>query len=295
MLLDAKTRYSAMERMVLALVTAKKKLRYYFESHTIVVMTDCPIGQILSNPDLSGRLTKWAIELGVYDIKYVSRSARKGQVLADFLVEIQSFDPLEKKTMELPEEKVRWILNTDGASNKNGVGIGIILENSSGVIIEESLKVEEKMTNNEAEYEALLYGMELALRLGARYIQINLDSELVVGQLTGTFEAKDLRMKVCRDTAMSILKEFKSTKIRAVKRELNSHADTLAKATVNKGYSKRTELTMKQDLTKDEMDRFCEINMINTFEGPEIEDDWRKEIVDYLIDSILPKDKRKAQ
>ena len=78
MLLDAETRYSKMEKMVLALVTAKKKLRHYFESHTIMVMTNCPIGQILSKPDLSGRLTKWAIELGVYDIRYVSRNAKKG-------------------------------------------------------------------------------------------------------------------------------------------------------------------------------------------------------------------------
>lgn len=106
MLLDAETRYNAMEKMVLALVTTKKKLRHYFELHTNVVMTNCPIGQILSKPDLSGKLTKWAIELGVYDIKYVSRSARKGQVLADFLVKIQSFDLLDKKMMELLEEKM---------------------------------------------------------------------------------------------------------------------------------------------------------------------------------------------
>ena len=69
MLLDTETRYSTIEKMVLALVTEKKKLRHYFESHTIVVMTNCPIGQILSKPDLSGRLTKWAIELRVYDLK----------------------------------------------------------------------------------------------------------------------------------------------------------------------------------------------------------------------------------
>ena len=159
MLLDAETRYSKMEKMVLALVTTKKKLRHYFESHTIVVMKNYPIGQILSKPDLSGRLTKWAIKLGVYDIRYVSRNAKKGQVLADFLVEIQSFEPLEKEVMILPEEGMTWIMNTDGASNKHGAGIGIILENSSGILIEESMQLKGTMTNNEAEYEALLYGL----------------------------------------------------------------------------------------------------------------------------------------
>ena len=78
MLLDTETRYNAMEKMVLALVTVKKKLWHYFKSHTIMVITNCSIRQIFSKPDRSRRLTKWAIELGAYDIKYVSRSTRNG-------------------------------------------------------------------------------------------------------------------------------------------------------------------------------------------------------------------------
>ena len=62
MLLDAETRYSDLEKMVLALVTAKKKLMHYFESHPFTVVTNYPIRQILSKPDMSGRLTNWAIE-----------------------------------------------------------------------------------------------------------------------------------------------------------------------------------------------------------------------------------------
>ena len=90
-LLDTETRYSAVEKMVLALVNAKKKLRHYFETHPIIVITDFPIKHILSKPDLSSKLTKWAIDLGIYDIRYLPRAAKKGQVMADFLVEIQSF------------------------------------------------------------------------------------------------------------------------------------------------------------------------------------------------------------
>ena len=58
MLLDAEMRYNDLEKMVLALVTAKKKLRHYFESHQIIVVTNYPIRQIPSKPDLSGRLMK---------------------------------------------------------------------------------------------------------------------------------------------------------------------------------------------------------------------------------------------
>ena len=83
--------------------------------------------------------------------------------------------------MALPEERMTRVMNIDGASNKHWAGIGIVLENSSRVLIEEAIIVEEKMTKNEAEYEDLLYGLELALRLGVQHLKINLDSELVSG------------------------------------------------------------------------------------------------------------------
>ena len=86
-----------MEKIVLALITTKKKLRHYFESHPVTVVTNYPIKQILSKPYLSRRLTKWAIELGIYEIKYILRAAKKSQVIANFLVEIQSFEPTEKE------------------------------------------------------------------------------------------------------------------------------------------------------------------------------------------------------
>ena len=78
MLLDVETRYSVLEKMMLALVNAKKKLRHYFETYPIMVITNFPINHILSKPDLSGRLTKWAIDLGIYDIHYVLTSTKKG-------------------------------------------------------------------------------------------------------------------------------------------------------------------------------------------------------------------------
>ena len=72
-------------------------------------------------------------------------------------------------------------MNTDGALTKNGAGIGIVLENSSGVLIKEVVILDGKMMNNKGEYEALLYGLELALRLGVQHLKNNLDSKLVSG------------------------------------------------------------------------------------------------------------------
>ena len=78
--------------------------------------------------------------------------------------------------MALLEETMKYILNTNRASNKSGVGVNIVLENSSGILIEEAMRLERNLTNNEAEYEALLYGLELAMRLGAQYFEVILDS-----------------------------------------------------------------------------------------------------------------------
>ncbi|XP_048614819.1 uncharacterized protein LOC125587766 [Brassica napus] len=82
------TRYPTLEKMALAVVEAARKLRPYFQSHSVEVLTDQPLRTILQNTNRSGRLTKWAIELGELDITYKNRTAAKSQVLADFLIEL---------------------------------------------------------------------------------------------------------------------------------------------------------------------------------------------------------------
>ena len=80
-------RYPRMEKLILALVTAARKLRPYFQAHTIEVPTEYPMKQVLHKPETSGRLMKWAIELSEFDIRYKPKTAIKGQVLADFVME----------------------------------------------------------------------------------------------------------------------------------------------------------------------------------------------------------------
>ena len=75
-----------MEKLILALVTTAKRLRPYFQTHTIEVPTEHPMKQILHKLETSGRLRKWAIELSEFDIRYKPRTAIKGQVLEDFIV-----------------------------------------------------------------------------------------------------------------------------------------------------------------------------------------------------------------
>ena len=84
-----------MEKLILALVTAARKLRPYFQAHTIEVPTEYPMKQVLHKPETSRRLMKWAIELSEFDIIYKPKTAIKGQVLADFVMEFTSSEPAE--------------------------------------------------------------------------------------------------------------------------------------------------------------------------------------------------------
>ena len=84
-LIDAKTRYLEMEKLTLALVIASQKLRLYFHSHAIRVLTNYSLRQVLQKPDASSHLLKWAIELSQFDIEFMPWPTIKRQALADFI------------------------------------------------------------------------------------------------------------------------------------------------------------------------------------------------------------------
>nr|GEU68799.1 reverse transcriptase domain-containing protein [Tanacetum cinerariifolium] len=85
--------YTPMEKLMLALVNASKCLKRNFQAYTIIVNTDQPIKQILSNPKVTGILLKWSFELEEHDIYYRPRTSIKGQILADFIMEFLKDDP----------------------------------------------------------------------------------------------------------------------------------------------------------------------------------------------------------
>jgi hypothetical protein len=104
-------RYPRIEKLAFALIISTRRLRPYFQAHAIRVLTEYPMKKVLQKPDLSGRLVNWAIELGQFDIEFHPRTAIKGQVLADFLVEFYNIPEAE----ELPKEST-WVVFVDGSS-----------------------------------------------------------------------------------------------------------------------------------------------------------------------------------
>ncbi|GKU88859.1 hypothetical protein SLEP1_g3075 [Rubroshorea leprosula] len=148
----AELRYPIAEKATLAVVTSARKLRPYFQSHPIIILTDQPLRQILQKPECSGRLIKWAVELGEFEIAFQQRSAIRAQALVDFIVECTPGDSIP--TLE-PND---WTLYVDGASNSKGSGAGALLIGPDGYRSEHALKFNFDATNNMAEL-----GLQLAL------------------------------------------------------------------------------------------------------------------------------------
>ena len=94
-------RYPPMEKLAFTLVTATCKLKLYFQAHMVIVLTDKPLRQAMSNPEAAGRLALWAIELSEFDIQYRPYTAIKGQVVVDFIAKFTNEE--DKGTDECPQ------------------------------------------------------------------------------------------------------------------------------------------------------------------------------------------------
>ena len=74
---ESKTRYPQIQKLMYVVLIAKRKLRHYFESHLVMVVTSFPLGEVIHNQDAMGRIAKWALELMGQGISYASRMAIK--------------------------------------------------------------------------------------------------------------------------------------------------------------------------------------------------------------------------
>ena len=101
-----------MEKLAFALVTVARKLKPYFQAHTVVVLIDKPLRRAISNPITVERMALWAIELSEFDIQYHPRTTVKGQEIADFIAEFTNMEG------QGAEERPQWSIHIDKSSNK---------------------------------------------------------------------------------------------------------------------------------------------------------------------------------
>ncbi|GKA40189.1 reverse transcriptase domain-containing protein [Tanacetum coccineum] len=211
-----KLNYTSMEKLVLALVHASKRLKRYFQAHPIIVITDQPIQQILSRPKVAGRLQKWSVELREYAIHYRPRVSVKEQILSDFIVERPEEDSSDT-LMESEEELLDpWILFTNRSSCTDGLGAGLVLINPEGMEFIYVMRFRFDAMNNEAEYKALIAGQRIAEQMGVKNLQAHVDSRLVANQVNRTYVAKETDMIRYLEKVKALTNSFKAFSIRQV-------------------------------------------------------------------------------
>ncbi|XP_065631696.1 uncharacterized protein LOC136068463 [Quercus suber] len=275
----AEGRYPLMEKLAFALIMASRKLRHYFQAHVINVMTDHPLKKAMNKLEAAGRLIQWAVELSEFDIKYQPRHAIKAQALADFIAEFTlSCDD------EGEMENSKWIVHVDGSSMLHADGIGVVLQSPEGDKLKHRVRLQYQTTNNEVEYEALLKGLELAKSVEAKSLLVLGDSQLIIGQVNGMFEAKEERMRKYLNRVTRLVKKFEEVSFVQIPREENMEADALA----------------KEASSSEAVDKFDEIHYMPSIDIPEIQQvesgmNWMVPIVSYLKDGQLPEEKDEAR
>ncbi|KAK3010569.1 hypothetical protein RJ639_010752 [Escallonia herrerae] len=192
---DVRTRYPKIDKIALALIISTRRLRPYFQSHTIVVLIDQPL--------------------------------RKAQALADFIVECTlPEDPPRLVISKVPDP---WNLYVDGSSAVGSSGAGIILISPEGFMVEYTLRFGFQTSNKEAEYEAFLTEIRLAHALKVDSLSVHSDSLLVVNHILGDYEARDERMAQYLHLVKTLATKFKNFTIQQIPRDQNTQADTLSR------------------------------------------------------------------
>ena len=128
-----------------------------------------------------------------------------------------------------------FFLYADGGSrgNPGPAGIGAVILDAKKKKVKEVFKYIGETTNNNAEYNALITGLEEVRCLGGDEVIVNLDSELVVKQINGEYRVKNAEIKPLFEKAIDALKDFKSFEIRHIDRSKNKEADRLVNKAIN--------------------------------------------------------------
>ena len=127
----------------------------------------------MSSPEAVGGMALWTIELSEFDIQYRPRTAIKGQAVVDFIAE---YTQLEGKGAE---GFGQWSIHMDGSSNRHAEGAGVVMRTPEGDKIECIIRLDFPTTNNEAKYEALVAGLDLAKAASTENMIVHCDSEVI--------------------------------------------------------------------------------------------------------------------
>jgi hypothetical protein len=124
-----------------------RKLKHYFLAYTVWVMFDRPLAQVLQSKEATGWIAQWVVEIGQYDVEFISRQVIKSQTVTDFIAEWT--DSGLRGIDELPNHCVIYF---DGSYTLKGVGAGVVLISPEGDALKYAIQLEFLATNNIAEF-----------------------------------------------------------------------------------------------------------------------------------------------
>ena len=228
--------------MCCALAWTAQRLEQYLLYHTTCLISKLdPIKYIFKKPSFSGRIAWWQVLLSEYDIQYVSQKAIKGSAIAEFLADRteKEYEPMK---FESPDEDLlaifqienestkedTWKLYFDGASNVLGHGIGIILISPDGEYCPFTVRLNFDSTNNVAEYEACIMGLQAAITKKVKNLKVYGDSTLIIYQLRGDWLTQDSRMIFYHKLGIEMVDKFEVINFEYLPREEIQMTDALA-------------------------------------------------------------------
>jgi ribonuclease HI len=247
---------------------------------------DFPLVDILHNQDTTGCISKWAVELEALSINFKPRTAIKSQALVDFMAEWRD------NQIPTPVDKLEhWTMYFDRSLKLDGGGARVLFISLRGEQLKYVLQILWEVSNNEAEYEALLHGLRLAISLGIKRLLVYGDSLLVVQQVNKQWDCNKETMDAYVQEVPKLENKFSGLEVYHVIREHNIGADILSKLG-----STRAQVpagVFVQELKQPSIKSSPQITTDTGLQKPDREvmmlgEDWRETYIDFIRNQRLP-------
>jgi ribonuclease HI len=221
---ETKARYPQIQKLLYVVALTRRKLQHYFEAHPVTVVSSFLLWVIIRNPDTAGRIAKWSVELMGETLAYAPHKAVKSQILANFVAEWTD--------TQLPPPPIQaecWTLYFDWSVMKTGPSAGFLFISPLREHMRYAVRLHFPTLNNMAEYEALLYGLRIAIETGIKRLDVRGDSRLVIDQVMKNASCHDNKMEAYRNAVRALKDKFYGIELNHIPRRYNEEADELAK------------------------------------------------------------------